>query len=1105
MGRLLAFIPSRLSLFLVIAATTLLLPRSHASHIMAGDLTYRFLGGLSYEITLKLYRDCSGVDLASTANIRLRSSCYRDTNAVLNLLNGSGNILPLICPAQQANSACLGGSLLGVKEYIYQDTVTLPTSCFDWQFSWTSCCRNAAITNLTNPYTRSFYLETYLNHELTGGNSSPSFGSIPTPYICLGQPFAYTQGASEVDGDSLVYSLVSPQTSAVGTIPHSPGYSATQPVSPSLSINRNTGQLFFTPNVQQVAIVGILVEEYRNDSLIGSTRRDLQIIVLNCNNSFPFLSPSQAINVQAPAVQSSPLVLEICPDNNLSFELQGLDLDIGDSVYIEQAGSLPVGVNLMPNPGQGSGTLTVDWMPTAGDIGTYVLEFLVRDNNCPLLGIQRYAVTIKVLDRTRAGQDLFYCPAGGPVQLGAVGGKTFIWTDMNLNPVPPGELSCDTCPNPLASPPVTTTYVVTSDLGNCVNTDTVTVNVVSDINLITGAVRDTICQGDTTEIFAVPSPAVNVTFDWLPRSSLSQPTSLTPLAFPSQHTHYIVEASSTTGCKVKDTVEIHVIDLDIDAVAPKDKVCRLDSSVALYGLVQSNVPYYVNWKDPLGANLGQRDSITFTAYFSGNYSLTLTDSTQYCSAQDSIHIDVMDLTVLPANNAICAGDSVNLQANYSGPTGLFYPSQCGPRDSCCGPRYHYLVGDTCNGSVQGGTTACQVSGLQSTAYRASFESSRIQYIFHEAELQAAGFLGGSIEAISFHLAWVLTQGRRTGLDEMVIKMGCTNEDSMNSFLDGLTTVWGPAPFQPQMGFNTHELEIAYDWPGSGNLVIQICAIDSTDPAGFAFYETSANTYSYPPTVKADRFNIQPPCELGADTAIIYQRPAVRFSVCVEGLDPVYTWTPAAGLSNPNIPNPKASPAINTTYMLNVSVADSCICQLEKPATVNINGCILDEAILAFQVEKQGNAARIAWQVDPAFASADFWVEKLISGTFTPIVMADSLQEAVTWDADLTAGEHLYRLHLQDVNGISNFSQVKSVYIDPWESPSRIYPNPVHKGKPVFVHGEENLNYIRIYNPWGKKVYEGKFMPEEGIPTQSLEAGVYLIQTGNEVFKVVILK
>ena len=43
----------------------------------------------------------------------------------------------------------------------------------------------------------------------------------------------------------------------------------------------------FTPTQQGAYVVDVLVSEYRNGVLIGTTMRDIQIIIINCSNNAP--------------------------------------------------------------------------------------------------------------------------------------------------------------------------------------------------------------------------------------------------------------------------------------------------------------------------------------------------------------------------------------------------------------------------------------------------------------------------------------------------------------------------------------------------------------------------------------------------------------------------------------------------------------------------------------------------------------------------------------------------------------------------------------------------------------------------------------------------
>jgi len=67
---------------------------------------------------------------------------------------------------------------------------------------------------------------------------------------------------------------------------------------------------------------------------------------------------------------------------------------------------------------------------------------------------------------------------GNPIQLNATGGTSYIWNGT-------WGLSCSTCPNPIANPPITMTYTVTAtDANSCTGTDSVRITINQTENML---------------------------------------------------------------------------------------------------------------------------------------------------------------------------------------------------------------------------------------------------------------------------------------------------------------------------------------------------------------------------------------------------------------------------------------------------------------------------------------------------------------------------------------------------------------------------------------------------------------------------------------------
>lgn len=130
---------------------------------------------------------------------------------------------------------------------------------------------------------------------------------------------------------------------------------------------------------------------------------------------------------------------------------------------------------------------------------------------------------------------------GTSTTLSVNGGNTFTWS-------PSTDLSCTTCPNPVASPTTTTTYSVVA-FGNCIGgTGTVTVNVTlpPDPNATGGT---TLCGSNTAQL----SASGGTTYTWS-----TGETSAVISVGPTSTTTYFVVASTTPGCDGFDSVVVFV-------------------------------------------------------------------------------------------------------------------------------------------------------------------------------------------------------------------------------------------------------------------------------------------------------------------------------------------------------------------------------------------------------------------------------------------------------------------------------------------------------------------------------------------------------------------
>ncbi|MCX6264389.1 MAG: PKD domain-containing protein [Bacteroidetes bacterium] len=140
--------------------------------------------------------------------------------------------------------------------------------------------------------------------------------------------------------------------------------------------------------------------------------------------------------------------------------------------------------------------------------------------------------------------------------------------------------------SPSVFPKQTTRYIATLNANGCINTDTVTVNVLDYITVDAGADLS-ICLQDSTQLKTISKAT---SFLWSPAKGLSSSTTKSPVAAPISNTQYIVTAN-LGKCQAKDTVVINVYPYPIVDAGNDTLICS-GSKAFLKGVVNTTNYYW---------------------------------------------------------------------------------------------------------------------------------------------------------------------------------------------------------------------------------------------------------------------------------------------------------------------------------------------------------------------------------------------------------------------------------------------------------------------------------------------------------------------------------
>jgi hypothetical protein len=574
----------------------------HASHLAGADLTYQSLGNGTYLVTYTLYRDCFGITAPTTAFLSVAStSCGQAVqNVTMTLSPGSGNEITPSCST--STSTCNGGSAAGIEEYVYTALVQLPLGCPDWHLWVDDCCRNQSISTVQNASGEGLYIEAYLNNTVVQ-NSSPTFNNVPIVFFCIGQTNYFNHGAVDADGDSLVYYFIAPRNSENDPVTYNTGYSVSNPLSssPGVTINATTGDIAVNPTQQEIGIMSVLVEEYRNGVLIGRVMRDIQVYTVACSNTLPSLSGvngSTTYNTSA-CIGGAPLCFNINSNDNNS----------GDSLWLSWNNGIP-GATF--NPGTGPRPVgQFCWSPTPADArpNPYTFTVTVHDNSCPSPGVQTYSfsVIVSALNVTVTSTPSVRCfgESSGSASASATGTGPFQYLWM------PGQYTTAS----VSSLPAGTYTVDIIDGTGCTGTRTFTITEPPALTLNLSGTASQCSGGPGSAIATVGGGTPSYTYSW--NTNPVQTTATASNLSPGNYTVTVLDANQ---CRIRGSVAVSGSNPVLASLSVTDASCAaLDGAIDVT-VTSGTAPYTFDW-DP---NVSTSSSAT--GLTTGIYNVTVTDA-----------------------------------------------------------------------------------------------------------------------------------------------------------------------------------------------------------------------------------------------------------------------------------------------------------------------------------------------------------------------------------------------------------------------------------------------------------------------------------------------
>ena len=314
-------------------------------------------------------------------------------------------------------------------------------------------------------------------------------------------------------------------------------------------------------------------------------------------------------------------------------------------------------------------------------------------------------------------------------------------------------------------------------------------------------------------------------------------------------------------------------------------------------------------------------------------------------------------TITGVDGGCTAVATVNVTVSTSPPTPAILSTSFGP--VCSGSvatltaANNLLLSTVTLGTGTGTNSASSTGNAGYPApFGAYYENSRQQYLIQASELSALGMVAGSqISSIGFSVATLGTSGIHKSY---TLAMGNTPQTAIATFESGLTTVYGPADYQPISGVNTFTFSAPFVWNGTSNIVVQVCHTNDATAGGTNFTANAQTTLSTTAFNSSLTFRRDDAAACGANT-ITYteaERPNMIFGATVPSPG---VWAPVTDLytdaggtvayTGTNTNAVYSKPVANRNYTITLTAANGCAVT-SATAPVTVTSVLPDNDVLA---------------------------------------------------------------------------------------------------------------------------------------------------------------